>query len=621
VAQSLIFVAILIPLLGVGTPASARLVGDEFTISGNIPYQTWAGGAAYELSGTIVVGVAVQEAVEGPLQPCIGWYKDEAWGHFQKMAVVTADSTPPDVACAGNYMCLATWTVDGNVYARVLAKPGTGLNGDLWTVDSSGKAVSSVVAGDRGDYVVAWYTDDGKIGFRYVSVHSGPGVAYYVLKPAGCSKMAYPRLVYDEDEGDYGVVTIAFACPNEASVHVQSWEQGYSYQSTRKWTFTPHLVGGEGFVPDVAADLFGNFLLVWQSSMWSSARLYGARIALNGSGLGGTFAISGASEEQASASVAYHPRLQEYLVAFQQGGDIYYARIKGADGSAVGTPYAVTTSWGTQLAPEVAFLSWYETVGQGFPDESFLVMWTDQGLGSGREIAKGRWVTLEKMLGGNDPFSNEVEPGDKDHFQAPAQKGQWQAVGLRPGAGSDFDIYLYDGPDYTHVLTSSLNFDDQVDLVVMDGRQSDQTAYFPMAAQYAGDNYAIEYAPRSGQITQDNSGADGSVDSQTVVRVFDVYGVAGQPITLQVAPSGVDVGAAVFEPGAGAHQSLSAAAASADNGGAGQAETIVYTPDQNGWIGLVVWKNDDNPGGIAISSSGAGRPPNLIYLPLVGRNF
>ena len=154
----------------------------------------------------------------------------------------------------------------------------------------------------------------------------------------------------------------------------------------------------------------------------------------------------------------------------------------------------------------------------------------------------------------------------------------------------------------------------------MNGHQSSQSAYFPLASQYSGDNYVIEYAPRAGQITQDNSSANGSMDAGAVIQVFDVYAKAGQPITLQVAPSGVDVGAAIFDPGAGAHQSLGEAAASADSGGAGQSETIVYTPAQSGWIGLAIWKNDGNSGSIALSSSGAGTPPNNnIYLPLVVR--
>ena len=57
--------------------------------------------------------------------------------------------------------------------------------------------------------------------------------------------------------------------------------------------------------------------------------------------------------------------------------------------------------------------------------------------------------------------------------------------------------------------------------------------------------------------------------------------------------------------------------AAADFSGADQEETVVYTPAEDGWLGLLVWKNDENSATVSVGSEGAGQPVQQVFLPLI----
>lgn len=598
---AMLTVVLLVPL-----SVSARLVGDDFVMAANIPRQNWSAGVDYEpLGGQYAVSWLYEESLGGHLYPYFGWYTTA--GQFSTQwrlssYPLSASSSYPDVACSTSQgHCLVTWVIGGTVYAqRVAVSSG---NSAIWTVNTGGKGLSSVAAAGTSEYVVAWSTTDGQVSLRYVHPTNGP-TGYDVvnlLKPSGCSQMDFPRIAYSESKD---AIAVAFNCFMEGQVYVEG--RDYGNDLAYAWTFAPVSPVGEEYAPDVAADKNGSFMLVWATSFTSSSRIYGQRF-YGASGQGSAFGVLQANEEQSGVRMAYDAVHDEYLVVFGQDNNIYSARLK-SDGSPAGAPYAITTASGQQLKPQVAYNS---------NINFYLVDWTDRR--GSVETVYGRWFEPEPILGDKDPFSNETEPGGTNHYQAPVMDGQWQAVGLRPGLGSDFDLYLYDGPDYANELVSSLGGTEQVDIVLLDGRQSSLVASFLSATQYAGDNYVVEYAPLSAQITQDNHVSNHSLDSESVLRTFEIYGQAGQQLSIQLAPGAADVGVALFDGGSGAHQSLAQAQAWADTGGAGQAESLVYVPAQNGWYGLVVWKNDANADSVQLSVDGAGGL-HSVYLPSVIRN-
>jgi hypothetical protein len=326
--------------------------------------------------------------------------------------------------------------------------------------------------------------------------------------------------------------------------------------------------------------------------------------------LGNPFVIDGTTNA-GYPRLAYDRTTAEFLMVYTRIDTTYAQRIKDADSSLQGPPFTVASAPGDQHTPAVSRMDW--------PGNQFLVLWTDTRAGQEDGDVYGRWIELEPILGDDAPLSNELPSGGSSYYQAPAQANQWQAVGLRPAAGGDLDLQLADGPDYVNILASSLNGTGQADLVVMNGYQSGQAAYFPYVQHYSGDTfYRIEYAPRTAKITQNNNTAHEALTAESVARIFDVYALAGQPLNIQAVPGASDLGLALFDPAGGPHQALADAAVLADANGPGQAENLYYVPAQAGWYGLLVWKKDDTADSLSLSASGAGNPAGYtIFLPLI----
>jgi hypothetical protein len=592
-------------LLVVPLTALARFPSPEFQIYSNLPYNVWAGGVGFAqaLPESYAVCLAEEQRIEGQnyLQGLVVWYAyDSGWFATRWLdASQPSDSTVPDVACA-QPDCLFTWVREGRVYAR-RDSSAVASGGPVWQVMAISEAVASVVATGPANYIVAWDTGDGRIGIRTVDPTAGPtGFWFYLTKPYACNKLSDPRIAYNVLDN---TIFAAFSCFDEGRVYVQS----INYSTAADvWEASPTGPAGSKYAPDLSTDGHGNAFLVWEQTGASvGSQIYGQRFDPDGNPVGSAAAVAPSSESQHNAELAYDSAYDEYLVVFDQADDVYYQRLTSG-GARRGDAYAVTTADQSQLIPHVAY-----------GDSKYLIAWTDER--SSWENVYGRWMEPEQILGAGDPFSNETLPGDTDYYQAPAQANHWQAIALRPGSNSDFDIFLTDGPDYGNVLASSTNFTGTVDVVLMDGHQAGKTAYFPFAQQYGGDYYTVEYAASSGQITEDNDSSDQSMDVESVARMFDLYALAGQQLSVQVSPGVSDLGLALFAPAGGAHQGLNQAAASANAGGPAQTESLVYVPAETGWYGLLVWKNDENADSIHLEVEGAGLAVHRVYLPLILR--
>jgi hypothetical protein len=149
--------------------------------------------------------------------------------------------------------------------------------------------------------------------------------------------------------------------------------------------------------PAVAADIAGNFVVVWQSegqngSGWG---VFGRRFTREGVALGGEIAVNQATAgDQRAPAVARHPS-GAFLVTWQSvatspdgNGWGVFARGFDATGNAVSPEYLVNaTVSGAQLSPEAAFLG-------GSPPR-YAVVWQSQGQdGSGAGIFR-RTFTLD----------------------------------------------------------------------------------------------------------------------------------------------------------------------------------------------------------------------------------
>lgn len=609
---ALMVMILLVLLLPVS--AAARMDGDAFAIYGDLPRTTWRGGVAYEpLSGDYAVGLQLQEYTGGPLRPYVEWYDSSLgyWLGLDRIALTNVDATPPDIACGGTGLgiCLATWVSDGTAYYRWIASD-TNLWTDiqtLWLMNNA-EAVSTKAAAILIDaYVIAVETTDQTIQLIVISP-AGLTWNHLAQHPAGCTAMQYPRLADSADGSHFG---LAFSCTNNNKVYAQIWTYTYPGALTHHWTENPSPSGGTGYNADIAADDNGNFLIVWASE-FSNPRILGQGYTTGGVKLGAAFNILPDAYTQAAPSVAPNHAQDEFLVVFEQQGDILYRRVE-AGGALKGAPYVVTQAEGTQSAPAAIY---------GAVNNRYLVAWTHR---VGGETVWARWVDPEPILGGDAPLSNEIPdaPGTWTYYQAPAMPNTWQAIGMRPGPADDFDVYLTANQGYGIILASSIMGMGAVDLVMMDGRQAAHDAYYPYISYFNGSaapRYVVEYGAGAGQITRDNPTLNLNMDAEAVIKVFEIAAQAGQTLDIQVGPSGIDLGMALFDPGLGAHQCLADAVNLSDSGGQGQPEVLSYNPPSTGWYALVVWKNDENAGTAQVEVVGAAQIDYAIFIPLVLKN-
>jgi len=93
----------------------------------------------------------------------------------------------------------------------------------------------------------------------------------YVLKPGGCSSMAFPNLAYSHKDE---LVAVAFGCILEGDIYVQA--RDYNHDLAYRWEFSPDSPVGDEYAPDVEADKGGGFLTVWHTDLsQSSSTIYG----------------------------------------------------------------------------------------------------------------------------------------------------------------------------------------------------------------------------------------------------------------------------------------------------------------------------------------------------------
>lgn len=134
----------------------------------------------------------------------------------------------------------------------------------------------------------------------------------------------------------------------------------------------------------------GEFLVLWADSQSDLNDIYGQRVSLDGSLIGGEFPVCNFANEQWNPAAAYSPEAEEFLVVWEDRrtdvGDIY-SQLVLTDGTLLGTEIAICTATQGQSNATVAYS----------PEvEEFLVVWME-----GSKIY-GRRVSTEGTLLGNE---------------------------------------------------------------------------------------------------------------------------------------------------------------------------------------------------------------------------
>ncbi|WP_433271577.1 hypothetical protein ACQPZF_12760 [Actinosynnema sp. CS-041913] len=172
----------------------------------------------------------------------------------------------------------------------------------------------------------------------------------------------------------------------------------------------------------------------------------------------------------------------------------------------------------------------------------------------------------------------------------------WSVVALRPPAGADYDVRVYDDSAHQQLLGSSVLPGSTVDFVAVDSAIKGTGDFYPVVSRPAGStgtgDYRIELAATGrlliGPVSQTMAGLD------DVAAVWDICpGSGGADITITVTPSDPSQDAELFlmdsDPAAPATAVVGRSAALAESTGNGpnQPESVRFTP-QGGCYGVVL---------------------------------
>jgi hypothetical protein len=197
-----------------------------------------------------------------------------------------------------------------------------------------------------------------------------------------------------------------------------------------------------------------------------------------------------------------------------------------------------------------------------------------------------------------DPLTTRAErvrptPVPAQHYVANTAANYWSVVAIRPPG--DYDIAVYDNRDLSGFLAQSTSSGGTMDFVAIDGNRRPAGDYYPTVTQYApvgatGD-YGVEFV--EGNTTVSDGSHNVFFTSGDLVQTEDSFLSAGVPTWFRVVPAaGQDLETFVLRSTSGSAgtyvQSRGSAVTSANAGGAGVAESLVYTESASQYDAFVV---------------------------------
>ena len=185
-----------------------------------------------------------------------------------------------------------------------------------------------------------------------------------------------------------------------------------------------------------------------------------------------------------------------------------------------------------------------------------LAVWSN-GLANGAASAVVR-VNISQDYDGlasNDPRAYDADPG---LFRLDQTQSRWSVVALRPSAGDDWDLDLWDdafGLQRLERSSQGQNGSDRVELVAVDFETAALGAYFPKATLVASPNpaphsYRLEWEQEEGALDLTREWSLYQIAAGDVATCVDVPLVGGVEYTFDLRWSdggGADAGMALFQ--------------------------------------------------------------------------
>ena len=261
----------------------------------------------------------------------------------------------------------------------------------------------SVAADSAGNFVVVWHSlyQDGSnwgiFGQRYASAGNPLGPEFRV-NTYTTSNQQYPSVVSDSS----GNFVVVWHSDGQDGSYAGVFGQRYAATGAAlglEFRVNTYTTGGQ-YGPAVAADPSGNFVVVWTSGIQdgSTYGVFGQRYASSGAPLGSEFRVNTYTTNAQNRPAVAANLAGDFIVVWQSYGQEGPQPFPGV----FGQRYA---SSGTPLGPEFR-VNTYTTLQQGYPsvvaDSSgnFVVVWqSDTQDGSGLGVFGQRYASTGSPLG------------------------------------------------------------------------------------------------------------------------------------------------------------------------------------------------------------------------------
>jgi uncharacterized repeat protein (TIGR01451 family) len=295
-------------------------------------------------------------------------------GAASPVAIAAGNQENPRVACnAMENEYMVAWadsrgSTSVDIYAQRVGTDGSPLGGNF-PVASYGVWVDLAWNTTMNEYLVVWPTSDTDGFFVHGQRVGTDGVLLGGNVPVASSVNQRPAIAWNAVAGEYLLVFRNLSGGSNGEIYGQRISESgavlggdfpiTSGVSTEEW-------------PALAWNAAANeYLVVWQNRRNSSADIFGQRVSGSGALLGANLAVTTATDQQSSPSVAWNGATNEYLVVWSDGrsgtnSDIYSQRVTGS-GELLGSELAVTTAVDNEGASAVAWNA---------SENEYLVVWS-----------------------------------------------------------------------------------------------------------------------------------------------------------------------------------------------------------------------------------------------------
>jgi hypothetical protein len=300
-----------------------------------------------------------------------------------------------------------------NIYGRLVSAAGVPLGADFRISDGAGKNGEDRPAvaynPDADEYLVVWSDSRNDAFLRGTDIFgrrvSAAGVPlrhdFLISGPKALRNDKDPAVAYSPVSLEYLVVwtdyrnfTLRNTDTYGRRVSAAGKGLGPDFRISG-----PAAKGAESFTaiaynPDAA-----EYLVVWGDERRDTDRIYGRRVALDGSRPESEFRVSGGAALAAFPAVAYHPPNHQYLVAWQDertaattGKDVYAVRLL-QDGERIGVDRRISDGDTYEGGPQVVYSS---------ANGRYLLTWMDEN------ATDGGFDVVGRALSGTGAFAGAV---------------------------------------------------------------------------------------------------------------------------------------------------------------------------------------------------------------------